>query len=70
MEGLLFRTRRTVVRISDALEEISLIALEQTWTTMASSLGVVSNRGEFLLTIGGEGTFGLSEFWILALVSR
>jgi hypothetical protein len=55
-----------VVRISDALEETSLVALEQTWSTMAASLGVVSDRGEFLLTVSGEGTFGLPWFHVRA----
>ena len=55
-----------VVRISDSLEEVSLDALEQTWNAMAAQLGVISSSGEFLLTVGGEGTFGIPWFHVRA----
>ena len=55
-----------VVRISDSLEEVSLATLEQTWNSMAEQLGVVSGDGEFLLTVSGEGTFGLPWFHVRA----
>jgi hypothetical protein len=50
------------VRISDALEEISLSTLEQTWRALAAELGIISNSGEFLLSVGGQGTLGLPWF--------
>jgi hypothetical protein len=53
-----------VVRISDSLEEVSLALLNQTWRAMADRLGLVSSEGEFLLTVSGEGTFGLSWFHV------
>jgi hypothetical protein len=54
------------VRISDALEEVSLSTLEQTWSALAAELGVLSGSGEFLLTVGSKGTFGLSWFRVRA----
>lgn len=53
-----------VVRISDSLEELSLVALERTWGAMAAELGVISDQGEFLLTVGSEGTFGMPWFHV------
>jgi hypothetical protein len=50
------------VRISDVLGEISLSTLEQTWSALAIELGIISSSGEFLLTVGGEGTLGLPWF--------
>jgi hypothetical protein len=52
------------VRISDALEEVSLSTLEQTWSALAAELGIISSAGEFLLTVSGEGTFGLPWFHV------
>lgn len=52
------------VRISDALEEVSLSTLEQTWSALAAELGIISSTGEFLLTVSGEGTFGLPWFHV------
>jgi hypothetical protein len=51
-------------RISDALGEVSLSTLEQTWSALATELGVISSTGEFLLTVSGERTFGLPWFHV------
>lgn len=53
-----------VVRISDSLEELSLVMLEHTWGAMVAELGVISDQGEFLLTVGGEGTSGMPWFHV------
>lgn len=55
-----------VVRISDSLEEVSLALLDQTWRALADRLGLISGEGEFLLTVSGEGTFGLPWFRVRA----
>ncbi|WP_454860618.1 hypothetical protein [Promicromonospora soli] len=54
------------VRISDALGEVSLSTLEQTWKALAAELGIISGSGEFLLTVGGKGTLGLPWFHVRA----
>lgn len=51
-----------VVRISDALDAVSLATLDHTWRSMADQLGVISDAGEFLLTVSGEGAFDLPWF--------
>ena len=55
-----------VVQVSDVLEEVSLATLDHTWRTMADQLGIISDAGEFLLTVSGEGAFDLPWFRVRA----
>jgi hypothetical protein len=44
------------VRVPDDQETLSLDALESAWNTTARTHGVISDTGEFLLSVSGPGT--------------
>lgn len=45
------------VRISDELGEVSGAVLDQAWMVVARQTGVISDDGEFLLSVSGVGAF-------------
>ncbi|SDE16112.1 hypothetical protein [Glycomyces harbinensis] len=52
------------VRISDALGEAAEAVLEHAWVAVARRNGVVSDVGEFLLSVEGEGAWGRPWFHV------